>query len=221
MTDKGTASRDIRCDVGQDHLRRSNASRAGAQALWDSAQPIKGTKAEIYLRAHSIDFCPAELRYLANCPIDGEAHPAIIASVRDANGLAAVERTVLRRDGMAMADVPNPKRMLGLPLGGLGQWGASPVNILRLAEDVLEAASAMIVGSHGIPIWPVFGCERYATIDILPGIERIIIYTGPGQVAAQAIERAAPHLRMGGRTIDVIIPPGDASWNMYLKKIRV
>ena len=224
MTDKGTMNLDTQRDVRPEHLKRSHASVTRAQALWDSAQPIIGTKAETYLRAHGIDFCPAELRYLAYCPIGNapnqSAHPAMIAAVRDAEGLVAVEQTLLRSDGLALADTPHPKRMLGLPFGGLGRWGAVPVKTLHLAETVIEAASAMVVGTHGIPVWPVFGCERYATIDIPPSIERIIIYTGPGDAAADAIGCAISHLTEGGRAVDVIIPPGDASWNAYLKRIR-
>jgi putative DNA primase/helicase len=224
MTDKGTASLDAQRDVRTRHLRKCHPSLKHAQALWDSAQPIAGTQAEVYLRANGIEFCPAELRFLAFCPIGGggnqSAHPAMIAALRDADGLVAVEQTLLRSDGRALADIPNPKRMLGFPVGGLGQWGAPPVKILRLAETVIETASAMIVGTNGIPVWPVFDGDRYATIDIPQGIERVIIYTGPGDEAAEMIGRAIPHLTEGGRAVDVIIPPGDASWNAYLKRIR-
>lgn len=217
MTDKGTASLDTQRDVRLDDSKR-------AQALWDSAQPITGTKAETYLRAHGIDFCPAELRYLAYCRVGSapnhSAHPAMIAAVRDADGLVAVEQTLLRSDGLALAEIDTPKRMLGLPVGGLGRWGGTPVKTIRLAEDVIEAASAMVVGTHGLPVWPVFGCTRYASIDIPPSIERIIIYTAPGDAAADAIGWAIRHLTKGGRALDVIIPPGDASWNAYLKRIR-
>ncbi|MEK6637909.1 MAG: hypothetical protein AABY88_07470 [Pseudomonadota bacterium] len=221
MTDKGTASLDTQRDVRPIHLRRSHVSVTRAQALWDSAQPIKGTKAEAYLRAHGIDFCPAELRFLAFCPIglgsSQSAHPAMIAALRDADGLVAVEQTLLRSDGRALADTPNPKRMLGFPVGGLGRWGAAPVKILRLAEDVVEAASAMVIGSLGIPIWPVFGCERYATIDIPPSIERVIIYTGPGH--ANAIARAGDHLTANGRTLTIVTPPGEGGWNTCLQRL--
>lgn len=224
MTDKGTASLDTQRAVRTYRVRNSHPSIRRAQALWDSAQPIRGTKAENYLRAHGIDFCSAELRYLAYCPIGSDtnqsAHPAMIAAVRDADGLVAVEQTLLRNDGRALADIPNPKRMLGLPVGGLGRWGATPIKILRLAEDAVEAASAMVVGTHGIPVWPVFGSERYATIDIPPSVERIIIYTGPGAGAAESIGCAIRHLTEGGRALDVIIPPGDASWNAYLQRIQ-
>ena len=224
MTDKGTISLDTQRDIRPYYLRRSHASITRAQALWDSAQPVKGTNAETYLRAHGIDFCPAEVRYLAYCPIwsggNQSAHPAMIAAVRDAEGLVAVEQTLLRSDGLALAEIAQPKRMLGLPVGGLGRWGAVPIKVLQLAETVIEAASAMVIGTHGIPVWPVFGCERYAMIDIPPSIERIIIYTGPEDAAADAIGCAIRHLTEVGRAVDVIIPPGDPSWNAYLKRIR-
>jgi hypothetical protein len=127
MNNKGSTSFDTQRDVRARHVRNSHPSIRRAQALWDSAQPIKGTQAETYLRAHHIDFCPAELRYLSFCSIregaSQSAHPAMIAAVRYADALVAVEQTLLRNDGLALADTPHPKRMLGLPVGGLGQWG--------------------------------------------------------------------------------------------------
>jgi putative DNA primase/helicase len=225
MTNKGTASLDTQHGGYPVHLRRDQTLVRRAQALWDSAQPIAGTHAETYLRAHGIDFCPNELRYLAYCWVgdnaDQSAYPAMIAAVRDADGLVAVEQTLLRSDGCALADIVNPKRTLGAPDGGLGRWGAAPGKIMRLAETIEEAASAMVIGSLGIPIWPVFDSARYVTIDIPPCIERIMIYTGPGDAAAEMIGRAMHHLTGGGRALEVIIPPGDESWNAYLRRIRM
>lgn len=53
---------------------------------------------------------------------------------------------------------------MGFPVGGLGRWGMSPQRILRLADTVEEAASAMMVGSLGIPVWPIFGYTCYEII---------------------------------------------------------
>jgi putative DNA primase/helicase len=224
MTDKGTVSFDARSDVCPDQIKRNQALVKRMQAVWDSAQPIAGTQAETYLRANGIDFCPNELRYLAYCKTgdaaNKTAHPAMIAAVRDNDGLIAVEQTFLHSDGRALADIANPKQMLGAPCGGLGRWGVTPGKIMRLAETIEEAASAMVIGSLGIPVWPVFDSARYVIIDIPSSVERIIIYTEPGDKAAEMINCAMHHLTAGGRVIDVVIPPGDASWNAYLRRIR-
>jgi putative DNA primase/helicase len=195
-----------------------------AKRLWDGALPIGGTSAERYLASLGIDTYASELRYAPRCSaFSGKSaiyHPALLAAVCDCDGLVAVERTYLRADGLALADIPSPKRMLGFPAGGLGRWSMVPSKILRLAADVEEAASAIIVGSQGIPVWPVFGCERYATIDVPPSIERIVIYARTSQASVQAIAVAADHLSADNRVVEVLYPPRCDSWNAYLRWIK-
>ena len=204
--------------------RPEHPTTTSAHLLWASGQPIKGTLAERYLSALGIQISAAELRYAPRCSARaGQSvsyHPALLAAVRDQEGLVAVERSYLRTDGLGLADIPKPKRMLGFPVGGLGRWGVIPTKILRLAHDVEEALSAMIVGSQGIPVWPVFGFARYAGIDVPAGIERIIIYARADEASVQAMTRAAHHLSGDGRIVEVLYPPGGDSWNAYLRLIR-
>jgi putative DNA primase/helicase len=205
-------------------LEHCHPAIRNAHLLWDGGQPIKGTKAERYLSSLGIDVCASELRYTPHCCArSGQSvshHPALLAAVRDRDGLVAVERSYLREDGLTLADIPNPKRMLGLPSGGLGRWGMVPTKILRLAETVEDAASAMIVGSQGIPVWPVFGHERYASIDVPDGIEQIIIYANAGEASAVSTAQAVRHLEFGGRAVECLFPPRSLSWNSYLRLIR-
>jgi putative DNA primase/helicase len=204
-----------------DHTRRLTES---VQSLWESGRAIQGTIAETYLRARGIDFCPAELRYLSACSVGigirQSDHPAIIAALRDDDGLVSLEQTLLSPCGQRLADITHPKRLLGFPVGGLGRWGMTPRRILRLADSFEEAASAMVVGSQGIPIWPVFGCERYGLIDIPGHIERIVIYAQPRANVSRAITLASQHLTTNGRSLEVEYPPEDESWNAYLQRVR-
>jgi putative DNA primase/helicase len=201
-----------------------HAATKSARTAWDCAQPIGGTYAERYLASLGIETYASELRYTPRCAARaGKSttyHPALLAAVRDEGGLVAVERSYLRSDGLGLADITHPKRMLGFPAGGVGRWGAAPSKILRLAEDVEEAASAIIVGSQGIPIWPVFGAKRYATIDVPPRIEHIIIYARVDDQSTTAISDAQSHLSANGRTVAVVHPPRAASWNAYLRLIK-
>jgi putative DNA primase/helicase len=194
------------------------------QSLWESGRAIQGTIAETYLRAQGIDVCPAELRYLSACSVGSgtrqSEHPAIIAALRDDDGLVSLEQTFLSPCGQRLADINHPKRLLGFPVGGLGRWGMTPRRILRLADSFEEAASAMVVGSQGIPVWPVFGCERYGLIDIPADIERIVIYAQPRADATRAITLASLHLTTNGRSLEVEFPPEDESWNAYLQRVR-
>ena len=210
--------------VSDRNARPAHPLTTSAHQLWANGQPIKGTLAERYLSALVIQSSAAELRYAPRCSARaGQSvsyHPALLAAVRDQEGLVAVERSYLRADGLGLADIPNPKRMLGFPVGGLGRWGVAPAKILRLAQDVEEALSAMIVGSQGIPVWPVFGFARYANIDVPPGIERIIIYARTDEASVQAMTSAAHHLSGEDRIVEVLYPPSGDSWNAYLRLIR-
>ena len=204
--------------------RKTMNFRALAQEIWNKALPLKGSLGETYLRSRKIDFLIPELRFDPAC-ISGSkeertVHPAIIAAIRDQNGLTAIQRTFLRADGLDKADLEEPKTCLGFPSGGLGRWGPEPSHTMRLAEGNEDAASAMIIATGGLPVWPVYGIRRYGTIDSADNIKHIIIYTQPGIEAAKAIEDATPHLTANNRTLEVIPPFGNGDWNDLLKAIR-
>lgn len=194
-----------------------------AHAIWDKARPLAGTLGETYLRSHKIDFNPPELRFVWRCAARAGAkttyHPAIIAAVRDHIGITAIDRIFLRSDGLARAKVDQNSVGIGQAGGGLGRWGPVPFDTLRLAEDCEEAASAMMIGTHGTPVWPVFGAARYAAIDIPPNIQRIIIYTRSGKAADDAVARAKRHLTSGNRALEVEYAPDGLSWNDSLQQL--
>jgi putative DNA primase/helicase len=223
MNDKHAASRDIASTRKPHSVGPMHQLTALAGAQWASAQPVEGTPAQTYLRSQGIDFCPAELRYMSACPIGSgpelRCYPAMLAALRDDDGLVAIEQTILSPDGR-LADIARPKRIVGFPVGGLGRWGMTPHRILRLADSAEEAASAMILGSLGIPIWPVFGCARYELIDIPASIRRIIIYARHDGEVAAAIVRATAHLTAHGRSLEIEYAADDASWNTYLRRVR-
>lgn len=223
MNDIHAASRDIASTRKPHSVGPMHQLTVLAGARWASAQPIEGTPAQTYLRAQGIDFCPVELRYMSACPIGNGAelrcYPAMLAALRDDDGLVALEQTILSADGR-LADIARPKRIVGFPVGGLGRRGVTPHRILRLADSAEEAASAMIVGAQGIPVWPVFGSARFELIDIPASIRRIIIYARHDGEVAAAIVRATAHLTARGRSLEIEYPPGDASWNAYLRRVR-
>ena len=211
-------------EAGSRDSRPVHSATTSVHLLWASGQPIQGTVAERYLTSLGVENSLSDLRFTPRCRASTGGsisyHPALLAAVRDQDGLVALERTYLGADGLGLADIPNPKRMLGFPVGGLGRWGVVPAKILRLAQDVEDALSAMIVGSHGIPVWPVFGFARYATIDVPAGIQRIIIYAKADEASVQAMTGTARYLGGSDRIVEVLYPPERNSWNAYLRLIR-
>lgn len=194
-----------------------------ARAIWNKARPLAGTLGEAYLRSHKIDFNPPELRFVWRCAARSGAkttyHPAIIAAVRDHIAITAIDRIFLRSDGLARAKVDQNSDGIGQAGGGMGRWGPVPFDTLRLADDSEEAASAMMIGTHGTPVWPVFGAARYATIDIPPNIQRIIIYTRSSKAADDAVAHAERHLTSGNRALEIVYAPNGGSWNENLQRL--
>ena len=215
LTDRGKAART---------QRKTHDFRGLAVEIWNKSLPLKGTLGERYLRSRKIDFEIPEVRFDPACISgvgkDRTIHPALIAAIRDDSGIVAIQRTFLCTDGLDKANIEEPKATLGFPRGGAGRWGGIPRKIVRLAEGVEDAASAMIIASGGLPIWPVFGIKRYGSIDIGDTIERVIIYTQPGAEAANAIINATPHLTANNRELEVVPPFGDGDWNDLLRAIR-
>ena len=71
------------------HTKISSNSRDLAAAYWRQGCPVKGTKAETYLRWWGFTLpIPNEFRFIPQCshPAGGLATPAIVARVRNLNG---------------------------------------------------------------------------------------------------------------------------------------
>jgi putative DNA primase/helicase len=195
-----------------------------AISVWNKAVPIKGTRAERYLHGRKIDPHGLDLRFVSRAVCgsgaDRSYHPALIAPIRNDRELLAIHRTFLKSDG-SIADIDEPKMMLGFALEGVVRWGGVPEDgILRLAEGIEDAASVINLLGFNRTCWPVLGIERYALMAIPESIKHIVIYSQPGIEAAKAIKKAEPHLRANERTLEVKIPPGGGDWNDLLKDIR-
>lgn len=138
------------------------------------------------------------------------ALPALVLPLYGANGFTAVHRTFLAADARKAA-IEEPKKMLGLPLDGAVRFGPAH-HELHLAEGFEDAVSVRIMKQ--LPnCWAACGIERYADIHIPPTVRRVVIWSQHGAEAARAIERAEPHLRAGGRDLQVELPPPGGDWN--------
>jgi hypothetical protein len=142
--------------------------------------------------------------------------PALIAAVREARRLVAVQRIFLDvRTAATAADLDNPKRMLGPPLAGAVQLlPAGPV--LGLAEGLETALSASIL-LH-IPVWAVLGNERFAHVDIPTQVTRLILLPDhdAGGRRGEGLARAR-HVR-DGLVVETLWPFGGLNdWNDVLR----
>lgn len=91
---------------------------AAARSIWEQAEPIQHTPAELYLANRSLRLADlpdlGSLRF-ARLPFERSArlHPTLVAAVETSNGeFAGVQRTYLTEDGRKL-EVHNAKRSLG------------------------------------------------------------------------------------------------------------
>jgi len=121
-------------------------NRGAAARLWADARPIGGSPAEAYLRRRGLTPEVSDLRYHPRTPYGRSPQalfrPAMLAAVRDGSGLVAVHRTFLDPESAKLADLPVPKRALGLLGQGAVRLFAPRDGILGWAEGIETAMAA-------------------------------------------------------------------------------
>lgn len=180
--------------------RYQEDTREAAQAIWDKAEPAKGTLAETYLRNRGIvlDDIPDVFRferYLRHP--NGGRFQALVARVDDVDGaLTAVWRIYLTTDGHK-ADVENPKLGLGPAAGGAVRIGGIGPRI-GIAEGVESALGAWLLMGKKFPVWSALSTSGMQNIEIPLGVERVVAFPD-GDVSMK---------REGDGYVPVKVPPG-------------
>jgi hypothetical protein len=199
---------------GSSASRRDHA--AAARKLWAAARSIPGTPAERYLRGRGLGIQVRDLRYLARTPCGRGAEaihcPALLAAVRDGNGLVAVHRTFIDPVSASLARFPVPKRALG-PLGeGAVRLASADGGTLGLAEGVESALAAAIL--TGLPCWATLGSERFARVALPASVRRLILFLDNDSAGRRAEKLARATHRAGALTIEARYPQAPGSdWN--------
>lgn len=194
------------------------------------AIPIKGTLGEVYLRKRDIALALARVRFhrrLARWEQrDGKPHlaghhPALVQLVTDVQDRPlAIQRTYLRDDGMGKADVPEPRKYLGSPLGGAVRLAPAAAELL-VGEGVETVASAMELS--GLAGWAALSARGLEVLELPEMVRSVLIAadrdeSGTGQRAALA---AAERWRSEGREVAIELPaPGFNDHNDYLVSLR-
>jgi CHC2-type zinc finger protein/Toprim domain-containing protein len=198
-----------------------------ALRLWEEAKPIAGTLAEKYLaevRRIDVAALPTDvdeaLRFHPRCPFNGGQGPCLVALMRDAATGAAtgIHRTALAADGSKI-----DRRTLGR-LGVLKLWPAgSQLVVGEGIETVLAAATRVSYrGAPLRPAWATLAAGSLSKLQLVPGVERLIILVdhdlnGAGQAAANSL---ALRWRSAGRGVAKLTPsqPG-ADFNDIVKGV--
>ena len=194
-----------------------SASPDVALRVWGGGRAIAGTPAEAYLAERGLETLSVELRYHPRTP-HGPApftrfRPALIAAVRDEQGLVAVHRSFLDPRRPRLAELPDPRCGLGrFARGAVRLGGAAPT--LGLAEGIETAMSASIL--FGTPCWATLGTERFRLIALPPEVRALSLFldNDGGGRRAEALAREA----FGHLPIDAHYPRREGwDWNDVLR----
>lgn len=195
-----------------------------ARRLWSSGRKIeKGSPADAYLTSREIgekDYTELRsLRFVDALKYDEDlSFPAMIAAVQGADGkLCAVHRTFLAVDGSGKADVPSPKKVLGVLTAGSAIRFSPPQETLGIAEGIETAMSASAMFS--LPVWASVTANGLRNWAPPHGCKEVAIFADAdesftGQSAAYDL---AFRLRRDGFSVSVHLPDRlGADWaDMY------
>jgi putative DNA primase/helicase len=140
--------------------------------------------------------------------------PAMLALFSSAVGVVTtIHATYLRQDGTGKASVPNPKKILGVPMRGSTRSGAIRLyepheGVLGIAEGIENALSLHVLS--GIPTWASYCSGNLQHIRLPDELEELhvavdIDESHAGQNAAHALARALARSKPRVR-VHLIIP---------------
>lgn len=222
---------DYRAPDREECARRMMAAQAEtvkrsamARRVWDEAQLIEGTLAEVYLRSRRIDCpLPQTLRFHPRC-FHGPSRqtlPAMVALVDGGGGLA-VHRTFLRADGRGKAGLPDgDKLMLGRVAGGAVRLSDGPGRLV-IAEGI-ESALSLVCGLLDGParVWAALSTSGMRSLRLpeTPGAMAIAADADPeGRAAAQALAQRA---HAANWRVSILDPGEGRDFNDILKEQAV
>lgn len=192
-----------------------------ALAIWNNAQPIYGTVADLYLAGRGIN--SAALPSLEALRFDrvwnvetADYRPALIARVSDLRGgLTGIQRTYLTEDGRKLS-VQNPKRSMGRMKGGAVKLGPAASDII-MCEGVEDGLSLMLAAPTSA-IWAVTGAGMIAAVELPESCHSVVIARDNDEAGQRAAKAAAEAFARPGRTVRIACPPGQSKdWNEQLQ----
>ncbi len=204
--------------------------RERLRKIWRESMPLLDSKARAvrtYLESRALGYV------LKNPPTVLRAHPglaywddgknlgsyrAMIAIFHGATGQpVTLHATYLRSDGCAKANVPSPKKILGLPVSGSTKGGSIRLYdpreaVLGIAEGI-ESALSLHVLQH-VPVWAAFCADNLSRTQLPDGLRKLYVgvdidESGKGEQVAKALAARVSKWR-GGPQVFMVMPQGPA-----------
>jgi putative DNA primase/helicase len=187
-----------------------------AQALWNEAADPRGTAAQQYLRARSLDLADdlagTLLRYHPHCPWRNEDTgrteriPVLLAAFRSINDddITAVHRIRLDQpQRWPKAD----RRMLGLVYRAAVKFDpvATTLTIGEGLETCLAARQCMATGDiERAPVWALGSVGAISFFPVLDRVKRLTILGETGEASAQAVRLCGRRWQHAGRRVQIL-----------------
>lgn len=193
--------------IDESDIRQSGPDR-NACRLWREARALSESPAEAYLGSRAIQVASPDLRFHERTPLGpkGETRflPAMLASVRNYEGVIAVHRTFLDPKGNRLATFDRPKRALGSLQTGAVRLAMPRGGRLGLAEGIETALAATRLS--GIPCWATLGNERFGLVTIPQSVRELFLFLDADEGGDLAQERACGAYAASGRRIVIRRP---------------
>jgi hypothetical protein len=175
------------------------ARTAAVLRLWDSALPIQGTLAEVYLASRGLSYEGDALRFRPGCR-------SMVALITDAltGEPCGAHRTFLDRDGMAVVlpDGRKDKRMYGRASGGCVRlYEHEPPFGLAVAEGIETALAADFR-----PVWACLSSSIMTGFPVLPGVEALTVLADHDRAGIDAANAVGERWHAAGREVILTMP---------------
>lgn len=188
-----------------------------ALALWNSAGPVPGTEAAVYLRSRGLNIDPPEALRFARLQYGrtGPLHPVLLALVTRVDGRpTGVQRTYLAAGGLRKLDVGKPRLSLGRLRGGAIRL-APVAGELILTEGLEDALS--LVQATGRPAWAAAGAGMFDGVELPPSVSAITIGADNDAAGRESARKAAERFAANGLAARIAWPPcGHKDFNAAL-----
>lgn len=199
--------------VDEGYIRQSGPDQ-NACRLWREARALPESPAKAYLGSRAIEIASSDLRYHERTPLGpkGKARflPAMLAAVRNDEGVIAVHRTFLDPNSNRLAKFDRPKRALGSLQTGAVRLAMPRGGKLGLAEGIETALAATQLS--GIPCWATLGNERFGLVMIPESVRELFLFLDADDGGDLAQKRACGAYAAPGRRI-VIRRPRKAGYD--------
>ncbi len=219
--DLHSAERDTEAQADHDEKRRAYDALQlqKAQSIWDVAKPIKGTKAEAYLRARGI-CCemPPDLRFIPDIH-HGPSMRWCMAMVANVS-TGGVHRTFFDKRGERLKK--NAKMMLGPCSGGAVRLssGAGPLVVCEGVETGLSLMSGLLDDRliADPSVWAGLSTSGIKALELPEKPTDLIIATDGDQAGREAGQKLAQRAADLGWSVSMMPAPDGTDWNDQLQR---